>query len=123
MPLYNTPEGFLRDMIESDQKQTYSHWELCLADGSDDEHSDVGKIVKEYADADNRIKYKVLEENGGISENTNACIDMSSGDYIVLFDHDDMLHESGLYEIRKAIDVKFGVFIYTDEAIFSTDYR
>ena len=48
----------------------------------------------------------MLEENGGISENTNACIDMSSGDYIVLFDHDDMLHESALYEIRKAIDDK-----------------
>lgn len=123
VPLYNTPEGFLRDMIESVQKQTYSQWELCLADGSDDEHSDVGKIVKEYADADNRIKYKVLEENGGISENTNACIDMSSGDYIVLFDHDDMLHESALYEIRKAIDDKNADFIYTDEAIFSTDYR
>ena len=123
MPLYNTPEGFLRDMIESVQKQTYSQWELCLADGSDDEHSDVGKIVKEYADADNRIKYKVLEENGGISKNTNACIDMSSGDYIVLFDHDDMLHESALYEIRKAIDDKNADFIYTDEAIFSTDYR
>ena len=74
VPLYNTPEGFLRDMIESVQKQTYSQWELCLADGSDDEHSDVGKIVKEYADVDNRIKYKVLEENGGISENTNAAI-------------------------------------------------
>lgn len=122
VPLFNTPEKFLRDMIESVQKQTYSQWELCLADGSDKKHGYVGEIVREYAKKDKRIKYHILEKNGGISENTNACIDMAAGDYIVLFDHDDMLHEAALYEIRKAIDENNADFIYTDEAIFSKDY-
>ena len=49
VPLYNTPEKFLRDMIESVLVQTYSNWQLCLADGSDDEHVGlVSQIVNEY---------------------------------------------------------------------------
>lgn len=123
VPLFNTPEKFLREMIESVQKQTYSQWELCLADGSDEKHTYVGKIVQEYAKNDRRIKYKILESNGGISENTNVCMDMAGGDYIVLFDHDDILHEAALYEIRNVIDNKNADFIYTDEAIFSNDYH
>ena len=47
VPLYNTPEQFLREMIESVQAQTYGKWELCLADGSDKEHDMVGRICKE----------------------------------------------------------------------------
>ena len=34
--------------------------------------------------------------NLGISGNTNACIEMASGNYIALFDHDDLLHQSAL---------------------------
>lgn len=123
VPLYNTPEKFLREMIESVKNQTYDQWELCLADGSDSEHQYVGRISNEYAVCDDRIKYKLLETNVGISENTNKCIEMSTGEYIVLFDHDDMLHEAALYELRKAIDEKAADFIYTDEAIFSKDYH
>ena len=67
VPLYNTPEKFLREMIESVQQQTYGSWELCLADGSDAEHSEVGEIVKEYRQKDPRVKYQQLEKNGGIS--------------------------------------------------------
>ena len=48
VPLYNTPEKFLREMIESVQAQTYKNWELCLADGSDDKHQDVGEICLDY---------------------------------------------------------------------------
>ena len=123
VPLYNTPEKFLREMIESVQNQTYGDWKLCLADGSDEEHDYVGKVVREYSSKESRIKYKVLKENGGISENTNECLRMSDGEYIVLFDHDDILHESALFELRKAVDEKAADFIYTDEAIFSKDYH
>ena len=103
VPLYNTPEKFLKEMIQSVLDQTYSNWELCMADGSDGQHGDVEKICKQYAKKDKRIKYKKLEKNLGISENTNACIEMSSGDYIGLFDHDDLLHPAALYEVMKAI--------------------
>lgn len=118
VPLYNTPEQFLREMIASVQHQTYQNWELCLADGSDAEHADVGRICRELAARDGRIKYRKLEKNLGISGNTNACIDMSTGDYIALFDHDDLLHPSALYEDMLAICEQGADFIYTDENTF-----
>ena len=118
VPLYNTPDTFLREMIQSVLNQTYGNWELCLADGSDDEHAYVGKICEHFAKKDNRIIYQKLEQNGGISENTNACMKMSSGEYIALFDHDDLLHPSALYEMMKAICEKNADLIYTDENTF-----
>lgn len=123
VPLYNTPESFLKAMIESVQAQTYKNWELCLADGSDCEHSFVGEICKKYADGDKRIKYEKLESNLGISENTNACIRMATGEYIALFDHDDLLHPSALYEVMRAICEHGADFIYTDENTFSEEPR
>ena len=117
-PLYNTPESFLKELIASLQAQTYPNWELCLADGSDTEHAYVGQICCEMAEQDPRIVYSVLEKNGGISENTNACIALSSGEYFGLLDHDDVLHESALYEVMCAIEQKGADFIYTDEVKF-----
>ena len=103
-PLYNTPENYLRELLESLQKQTYPKWQLCLADGSDKEHEYVSEICREYASKDSRICYEVLEENKGISENTNECLKFATGDYIGLLDHDDILHESALYEMMKVIE-------------------
>lgn len=129
MPLYNTPEKFLRQAIESVIDQTYENWELCLADGSDGEHAYVEQVCREYMDRDKqylrprsslycRILYKKLEKNEGISGNTNACLSMASGNYIALFDHDDVLHPSVLYEYMKAICEKGADYIYCDEATF-----
>lgn len=116
VPLYNTPENFLKEMIESVTWQTYPYWELCLADGSDEEHSYVGEICQKYA-ADERIKYEKLVKNEGISGNTNECLKMATGDYIGLFDHDDILHPSALFKYREAID-EGADYIYCDEATF-----
>lgn len=118
VPLYNTPVKFLKEMMKSVLDQTYSNWELCLADGSDSTHSEVKKEVLKAAKSDERIKYRKLKENKGISENTNECIAMSEGDYIVLFDHDDILHPSALYEVMKSICSENADFIYTDENTF-----
>ena len=118
VPLYNTPEQYLREMIQSVLDQTYGNWELCLADGSDEAHADVGKTVREYARRDSRILYQKLEKNLGISGNTNACIHMAGGEYISLFDHDDLLHPAALYEVMKAICDQGADFIYTDENTF-----
>jgi GT2 family glycosyltransferase/2-polyprenyl-3-methyl-5-hydroxy-6-metoxy-1,4-benzoquinol methylase len=114
-PLYNTPERFLRQMIESVLVQTYDNWELCLADGSDNEHEDVKRICKDYAEKEKRIKYRKLEENHGISGNSNEAIDMSTGDYIALCDHDDMLLPNALYENAVAIQETNADVIYSDE--------
>ncbi len=129
MPLYNTPEKFLRQAIESVMDQTYEGWELCLADGSDGEHAYVEQICREYMERDKqylrpssslycRILYKKLAKNEGISGNTNACLAMSSGNYIALFDHDDVLHPCVLYEYMKVICEKGADYIYCDEATF-----
>ncbi len=118
VPLYNTPENFLREMIQSVIDQTYGDWELCLADGSDDKHAFVEKICKEYSKRDKRVVYKKLEKNLGISENTNAAIDMATGDYIGLFDHDDLLHPAVLYYYMIEICDNNADFIYCDELTF-----
>ncbi|MBQ4276028.1 MAG: glycosyltransferase [Lachnospiraceae bacterium] len=117
VPLYNTPEFFLHEMIDSVISQTYKDWELCLADGSDAEHEYVGNICLEYAKGDKRIIYKKLEKNEGISGNTNECYKMATGEYIGLFDHDDILHPSVLYKYREAVD-NGADYIYCDEATF-----
>ena len=121
VPLFNTPEKFLREMIQSVIDQTYSNWELCMADGSDPDHNDVEKICRQYVKKDSRIKYKKLEKNLGISGNTNACLDMTTGDYIGLFDHDDLLHPAALHEVMKAICEQEADFIYTDENTFHNE--
>ena len=119
VPLYNTPIQFLHEMIESVRAQTYPKWELCLADGSDAIHGDVETEVRRLMEKEPRIRYRKLEQNLGISENTNACIDLATGEYIALFDHDDVLHPSALFEMMKAICEKNADFVYTDENTFS----
>jgi GT2 family glycosyltransferase len=121
VPLYNTPLNFLNEMIESVINQTYQNWELCLADGSDREHDEVEKRCREYMAADSRILYKRLEKNEGISGNTNRCYEMATGDYIGLFDHDDVLHPSALYEYVKVINEQGADYIYCDETTFKGD--
>lgn len=126
VPLYNTPDLFLREMIESVTSQTYENWELCLADGSDKAHGLVAEIVREYQKKDEaagksgRILYLKLEKNEGISGNTNQCLAMSTGEYIGLFDHDDILHPSVLYEYVKVINEKQADYIYCDETTFKS---
>ncbi|MBQ8822901.1 MAG: glycosyltransferase family 2 protein [Lachnospiraceae bacterium] len=119
VPLWNTPENFLREMIESVMNQTYENWELCLADGSDGEHAYVGDICKEYQQkANGRILYQKLLKNEGIAGNTNQCYKMATGEYIGLFDHDDVLHPSVLFEYVKAINEKDADYLYCDEITF-----
>lgn len=121
VPLYNTPLNFLNEMIESVLAQTYQNWELCLADGSDHDHDDVEKRCMEYTAKDSRIVYKRLEKNEGIAGNTNRCYEMATGDYIGLFDHDDVLHPAALYEYVKVINEQGADYIYCDETTFKGD--
>ena len=121
VPLYNTPMNFLNEMIDSVKNQTYQNWELCLADGSDAEHAQVGERCKEYAAEDNRIIYHKLEKNEGIAGNTNQCYKLATGEYIGLFDHDDVLHPSVLYEYVKVINEQNADYIYCDETTFKGD--
>lgn len=116
VPLYNTPERFLREMLNSVLGQVYTRWQLCLADGSDGGEAE--RVCREYAARDVRIVYRRLERNLGIAANTNACLEMAEGEYIALFDHDDLLHPHALYYAAQAIQRQGADFVYTDEAIF-----
>ena len=102
VPTYHTPELFLRQMIESVLGQTFCRVELCIADGSSDDS--VETIVNEYQKIDSRIQYKRLEENKGISENTNEGLKLATGEYIGLLDHDDLLELHALYEMRMELE-------------------
>ena len=122
-PLYNTQKIFLKEMLESVKAQTYKNWELCLTDGSDFKHRYVKRIVKSYAKEDLRIKYKSLKKNFGISQNSNKAVEISSGEYLGILDHDDILHPSALHEVISAICNEDADFIYSDEATISNkDY-
>ena len=121
VPLWNTPLNYLEEMIGSVQAQTYQNWELCLADGSDQEHNEVEERCQAYAKDDPRIVYKRLAKNEGIAGNTNQCFAMATGEYIGLFDHDDVLHPSALYEYVKVINEQGADYIYCDETTFKGD--
>ncbi|MCR5720059.1 MAG: glycosyltransferase family 2 protein [Lachnospiraceae bacterium] len=119
VPVWNNDRRFHKDMIESVMNQTYENWELCLADGSDSDHAYIEEISREYAaKSDNRVVYKRLDKNMGISGNTNQCFKMATGEYIGLLDQDDVLHPEALFEYMKAIEEKNADYIYCDEATF-----
>lgn len=116
VPVYETPREYLKAMIDSCLSQTYGKFELILADASasDKPH----RIIDEYSDP--RVKYVRVEDNKGISENTNVALSVATGHYCVLLDHDDLLTKDALFEVTEAImnaksegiDVKF---LYSDE--------
>ncbi len=123
VPLYNTDETMLKEMIDSVLYQTYENWQLCLADGSDAEHAYVEQVCQKYIEAEGdrtRIVYRRLERNEGISGNTNQCLKLATGEYIGLFDHDDVLHPSVLFEYVKAINEQGADYLYCDETTFKS---
>lgn len=116
IPLYNTPENYFIELINSIKEQTYSNWEVCLADGSEKKQEYLDDKLKLDSD---KIKYKFIGTNKGISGNTNEALKMATGDFIALVDHDDLLPKFALYEIVKAINNQPEAdFIYTDEDKF-----
>ena len=122
VPAYRTPEVFLKQMMESVLFQTYPYLELCIADGSGTDDS-VENVVKEYQKKDPRVRYRRLEKNEGIAGNTNAAIEMASGEYLALFDHDDLLSPNALFEVASAIEKEKADVIYTDEDKVTSDLK
>ena len=119
VPVYRTNAEYLRAMIDSIKVQTYSEWELCIVDASEyksGENKETINIIEKYLADDKRIKFRVLEKNHGISENTNAAIEMATGDFIVFADHDDMLAPDALFECAKLLENEPDAdIIYSDE--------
>ncbi len=120
VPVYNTPERLLREMLDSVRAQSYANWELCLADGSDDAHGRVGEILRRAGEGDPRVRYEHIE-NRGIAGNSNAALAMATGEYVGLLDHDDVLPANALYEFAKALNEPDpSDMMYSDEGMFDT---
>jgi GT2 family glycosyltransferase len=115
VPLYNTPENFLRRCIESVTEQIYTNWELCLVDDASPS-THVARVCTEYVSRDNRIKFERREINGHISAATNSALELASGDFVALLDHDDELAAHALYMIAAELDADPNLdLIFSDE--------
>ena len=116
VPVYNTPEKYLREMVSSVLRQTYGNWELILVDDCSP-HSNIKKLLQEVAAQDSRIKTIFLKKNQRISAATNEALRRAKGKFVTLLDHDDLLHEKALEYVAHAIQQhSSAAIIYTDEA-------
>jgi len=123
LPVYNIEEKWLRLCIESVRKQLYANWELCIADDcSPSPH--VRPILEEYAAKDERIKVVFREKNGHISAASNSALELATGEFSVLLDHDDELAEHALYFVAEELN-RFPetAMIYSDEDLIDAKGR
>lgn len=115
MPVYNPPVHFLKEAIESVMGQLYDNWELCIADDCSP-NPQVQRLLNSYTARDSRIKAAFRKENGHISAASNSALELATGDFVVLLDHDDLLTANCLSEIVKHINAHpEDEFIYSDE--------
>lgn len=121
VPAFCTPETFLIQMVESLLAQTYSNWELCIANGSPEDTVMKG-VLEQYMKKDSRIRVSELTENKGIAGNTNAALEMAEGEFVGLLDHDDLLAPNALYEVVRALEADRELdAVYTDEDKVTTE--
>ncbi len=144
VPVYETDPVLFRQMLDSVGEQTYTNWELILADASADEslRSVVREFMEEYSlicrdsfgTINDKVKYVRVENNGGISANTNVALSHATGDYVALLDHDDLLEKTALFDIMSAIEtaetgsresdsIARIMAVFTDEDKISEDSR
>ena len=115
VPVYRTPGRYLRELISSVLRQTYTNFELILVN-ADPSFEEASQVLQMYADMDERVKVTDLPENYGIAGNTNEALKLASGEFIALLDHDDTLERNALYEVAAKLQEDPGIsLIYTDE--------
>ncbi len=115
LPVYNPPEPWLVKAIESVRAQLYPHWELCIADDASHEPH-VRRVLEEFAQRDARIRVTFRGENGHISASSNSALDLATGEFAALLDHDDELAPRALADVVLALSRQPGLeFIYSDE--------
>lgn len=115
LPVFKTPEALLRKAIDSVIAQIYPHWELCIADDAS-EMPAIKRLLAEYCALDSRIKVVFRDVNGHISAASNSALELASGRYVALLDHDDELAPSALYRIVEEICANpDAALIYSDE--------
>ena len=121
VPLFNTPARLFKDMLRSVLEQSYANWELILVVASPEDGLLLDEVRK-AASQDSRIRYTILEENLGITENTNVGIAASTGDFVCFLDHDDTLEPNALFEYACALEKRPDTdLLYCDEDKMSED--
>lgn len=115
MPVYNPPVAFLRQALDSVQGQLYPHWELCIADDASTDPA-VGALLRDYAAREQRIKLVFRPANGNIAAASNTALELVSGAFVALMDHDDMLPPHALYRVAMEIGLHPQAdLIYSDQ--------
>ncbi len=121
MPVYNVEEKWLRQAIDSVLLQLYPHWELCIADDCSSA-AHIKKTLDEYAAKDDRITVVYRKTNGHISASSNSALELASGEFVALMDHDDIIPEHALYMVANEINAHPDVdMIYSDEDKIDTN--
>ncbi len=121
-PTYNTPTDVLKNTIESILNQTYENWELCIADASTDKNTI--NLLKDFSNKNKKIKIKYLKKNKGIVGNSNEAYSIANGEFIVIFDHDDILAPDALFECIKELNNDKNLdLIYSDSDILMNGKR
>jgi glycosyltransferase involved in cell wall biosynthesis len=115
VPVYRIPVNIIQPMIDSIKTQTYPHWQICLALAWL-EDKELTRYLKDEASKDPRIKLRILNQNAGISGNSNAAFELVDGEYIGLLDHDDTLPANALFEMASALNDDSEIdFLYSDK--------
>ena len=115
MPTYNSSPIFLAAAIDSVINQIYLNWELCIADDASS-NLEVVELLKRYQGYGNKIKIAFRQDNGHISAASNTALELATGDWIALLDHDDLLPQSALFWVVDAINKHNDIqIIYSDE--------
>ena len=121
MPVWNTPPDVLEEAIQSVVNQTYSYWQFCIVDGSSTEQ-ETKEVLGRWRLKDERIRLVILKENGGIAHNTNVALEIATGEFVALLDHDDALAPFALYEVATALNQNRNIdVIYSDEDKISAE--
>lgn len=115
LPVYNTPETWLRRCLDSVLGQTYARWELCVCDDASSQPH-IARLLGEYAERDGRIKVAFRESNGHISQASNSALELATGSFVALLDHDDELRPHALQMmVAAALESPGARFVYSDE--------
>ncbi len=123
LPVYDIEEKWLRLAIGSVKNQIYQEWELCIADDCSP-RPHLRRILEDYAKNDDRIKVVFRPENGHISAASNSALELATGEFSVLLDHDDKLAPAALFYIASEInDFPDAGLIYSDEDLIDEKAR
>ncbi|MFA7240299.1 MAG: glycosyltransferase [Sulfuricellaceae bacterium] len=122
MPVYNTPEKWLRQAINSVLNQFYRNWELCIVDDNSSAPH-VRAVLEEYCAKDARIKVVFCEVNQGVSKASNMALHQAGGQFVVLMDHDDIIEKLALFLVAQMVAAEDPDMFYSDEAVVDEHNR